>query len=95
MKDLKIFELYPVHDSRRSFYGKALVIDTPNAVYLRSYDTVVCGIEYTDNVPRFVRYWDAWSMTTARHIREFCRQYGVPEFSRREWLAFPVECAPC
>ena len=45
--------LHPV-DWRKSFYGKAGVIEENGNVYLRSYNTIVCGIVDGE----FRRFWD-------------------------------------
>lgn len=40
-----IYELSPRYDSRKSFYGKAHVIEYPDGTkQLKSYDTTVCEI---------------------------------------------------
>lgn len=83
------YELVPYYDNRKSFYGKALVLnDGKGGLYLKSYDTIVCGI-----LPRvgFVRFWSGWSATTARHVNEFCRQAYFPSLSKSEWEALPCE----
>lgn len=85
-----MYELTPRYDCRKSFYGKALVIETPRGVFLRSYDTIVCGIVPAPDGGLFVRFWDDWSVTTARHIREFCRQNDFPAISSREWNELPA-----
>lgn len=59
----------PCTDNRKSFYGKATVIYTPdNCKYLRSYNTIVC---YVDAFGIFHRTWDGYSATTMRHINSF------------------------
>ena len=70
---MKIYELYPMHDSRKSFYGKAKVIEHDNGtVQLQSYDTIVC--EIVGGVFRML--WDGKTQTTSRHIREFKQQFN-------------------
>ena len=61
------FEL-PCYDGRKSFYGKALVIETENGRYLRSYDTIICFLSYGGS---FTKLWDGYSVTTMRHINSF------------------------
>lgn len=68
-----IYELSARYDSRKSFYGKAHVIEHPDGTrQLKSYDTIVAEI-----TPRgeFVRLWDGSTQTTNRHIKEFRRQF--------------------
>lgn len=87
MDNIKVYELCPVYDSRKSFYGKATVIHTPGGSYLKSYGTIVCGI-----IPGagFVRYWSGWSATTARHVNEFRQQARYSAISKSEWERLAV-----
>ena len=62
------FNLKPRYDSRQSFYGKAVVMVNDNVLELYSYETRVATFD-TDS--RKVHLTGAYSMTTARHIREF------------------------
>ena len=60
------------YDSRKSFYGKAIVIDYGNGIYeLQSYSTIVSRCENGK-----VEHLGRWSQTTSRHQREFERQYA-------------------
>ena len=69
-----IYELSPRYDSRKSFYGKAHVIDHENGVIeLRSYNTIVARI---DNGKVTENGLGCYSMTTNRHIREFFKQFN-------------------
>ena len=69
---MKIFELYPRYDSRKSFYGKAHVIDYENGTMeLQSYSTIVSRV-----VNGKVEHLGKWNMTTSRHQREFERQFA-------------------
>lgn len=70
---MKKFEL-PCYDGRKSFYGKAWVIDNGKDIILKSYETDVCGIING----QFVRFWDGESVTTMRHINSLLKHYGVP-----------------
>ena len=66
------FELTARFDSRKSFYGKAHVIDKGNGVLeLRSYNTIVSRC-----VNGKVEHLGKWSQTTSRHQREFERQFA-------------------
>lgn len=72
MNNNKIFELVARYDSRKSFYGKAHVIDCGGGVYeLMSYSTIVSRC---DNGK--VEHLGKWSQTTTRHQREFERQFA-------------------
>lgn len=73
MKQPIITELCPRFDSRKSFYGKAHVVDYGNGVYeLVSYSTTVSRCEAGR-----VEHFGKWSNTTSRHQREFERQYST------------------
>lgn len=68
---MKIFELSPRHDARKSFYGKAHVIDHENGtIELQSYDTIVSRC-----VNGKVEELGKWSATTTRHQKEFRKQF--------------------
>ena len=68
---MKIFELVPRYDTRKSFYGKARVIDHENGtVELQSYDTIVSRC-----VNGKVEELGKWSATTTRHQKEFRKQF--------------------
>lgn len=64
---MKIYNLVP-NDSRKSFYGKALVFEDNGAETLFSYGTPIIRRE-NGNLKRL---WDGWSVTTGRHIAAFC-----------------------
>lgn len=72
MTKVNVFELSARYDSRKSFYGKAQVIDYGNGyMELKSYDTIV---SFVDNGK--VTHKGAYSVTTSRHQREFERQFS-------------------
>ena len=69
---MTIYELDSRFDSRKSFYGKAHVIDYGGGVYdLQSYDTIVSHCENGK-----VTHNGKYSQTTSRHQREFERQFA-------------------
>ena len=71
---MKTFELAARYDARKSFYGKAHVIELDNGVIqLQSYDTIVGEIRSGE----YVQLWDGKSQTTTRHIKEFKKQFNV------------------
>ena len=68
---MKIFELVPHYDARKSFYGKARVVDHENGtIELQSYDTIVSRC-----VNGKVEELGKWSATTTRHQKEFRKQF--------------------
>ena len=77
-----IFNLEPVN-GQKSFYGKAKVIETEDGrKQLKSYDTIVCEINARGD---FVKLWDGYSATTARHINAFRALYNLPALNKAEW----------
>lgn len=71
---MRIYELTPMRDSRKSFYGKAKVIEHDNGtIQLQSYNTIVC--EIVGGVFRML--WDGKTQTTTRHINEFKHQFNI------------------
>lgn len=69
---MKEYELTPRFDSRKSFYGKAIVIDYENGRQeLRSYQTIVSRC-----INGVVEHLGKWSQTTTRHQKEFERQFA-------------------
>jgi len=81
---MRIFELFPKYDTRKSFYGKARIIEHENGDKdLISYTTTVASIK---NNILYVYGW--FSQTTARHINEFLLQNGFDPMTKKEMEAF-------
>lgn len=71
-----VYELTTRFDARKSFYGKAQVEDTPDGVFLYSYNRNVAKIISGQLI--LCPDWN-YSQTTRRHVKEFCKQYDVEE----------------
>ena len=68
---MRIYALEPKFDARKSFYGKAHIIDHENGTFeLQSYDTIVSRC-----VNGKVEDLGKWSNTTTRHQKEFRKQF--------------------
>lgn len=69
---MKVFELMAKYDSRKSFYGKAIVIEEDGVLKLYSYNTLVsiCSDGIVQDLGKF-------SVTTSRHQKEFRKQFEV------------------
>jgi hypothetical protein len=68
-----MFTLFP-SNGRKSFYGKAIVVEYDNMKILYSYDTGVAKI--VDGVPELLNtQWH--SQTTRNHVRSFLDYYGL------------------
>lgn len=69
-------------DSRKSFYGKAKVITSPNGdEKLQSYSTIVAEYDRKTGKVR-VKGW--YSTTTMRHINSFLARHGKPTMGKVE-----------
>ena len=80
-----IYELYPIYDSRKSFYGKAYVkIANDNIKYLISYDTCIAAIKngqcYCNGI---------YSLTSTRHAKEFFKQETGRSYTTKELKNLP------
>ena len=69
-------------DSRKSFYGKAHVIQRGDKKILRSYDTDVAEIENGK-----AKVFGLYSATTTRHIKDFLQQNGFKAESSKQIMA--------
>ena len=78
---MHMYELNPMFDNRKSFYGKAFVESDPKTgdLTLRSYGTKVAVIKAGK-----LEVFGTYSVTTLRHIKEFMRQNGYPPLSKKE-----------
>lgn len=68
---MRIYELEARFDARKSFYGKAYVIDYEKGTFeLQSYNTIVsrCVNGKVEELGKF-------SQTTTRHQKEFRKQF--------------------
>jgi len=63
--------LEPRYDTRKSFYGKAIIIKEKDKIILQSYNSFVAYIK--DN-KAYVN--GEYLQTTMRHIKEFLKQNG-------------------
>lgn len=78
---MKVYELIPAN-GRKSFYGKARVIETGRRVFLQSYNTIVA---YKDSDGSLHRAWDDYSPTTGNHL------YAFAGIRKKDWDKMPVE----
>jgi len=77
------YELQTIYDRRKSFYGKANIIEYTNGDKdLISYTTKVASI-----INNKLTVFGYYSPTTARHINEFLLQQGYNKMSKAEMLA--------
>lgn len=75
-------ELSCRYDSRKSFYGKAKMLEQKMSdwreIDLYSYDTLVAKIVEDKQGIKYICY-GKYSQTTTRHQKEFFRQYGLSD----------------
>jgi hypothetical protein len=84
---MKRFDLPVMNDGRKSFYGKAIVIEKDNGnIELQSYTTIVCRIRNG----KFERLWDGYSSTTMRHINSFIEFYEIEGGGKSWWTSLEV-----
>ena len=82
---MRKYELIPT-DGRKSFYGKAVVVEDNNGnETLYSYGTPIIKRDTSGNLERL---YGGWSATTGRHIKAFC---GL---NKREFMSLPYELTP-
>jgi len=75
-------KLEPKHDSRKSFYGKAIVREENGKKILTSYSTDVAFIENGKATVKGI-----YSETTTRHIKEFLIQNGFKADNSKQIMA--------
>ena len=78
---MELKELQAIYDGRKSFYGKAHLIESDEKVELQSYDTIVAT--YRKNENKFVLHGD-YSPTKLRHQKEFANQIGFDFKNKKE-----------
>ena len=76
----------------KGYYGKARIVHIESKsgrVYeiLISYNTAVCML---DSNGRFIRLWNGYSATTAKHIDTFRNRYGLGGIGKGHWLELPI-----
>lgn len=89
MKKIIVTELIPT-DSRKSFNGRAKIVEANGRKNLLSYSTLMCGI---DSRGKIHRYSDFQSATTNRHVKAFLETVGA-DCTTSEFKKLPLEQAP-
>lgn len=84
----KVYELTARYDRRKSFYGKAQIIETPQTLTLLSYSTKILQYnKHTKKIKWICRDEWAYSQTTNQHICEFLLQFtNESALSKKEIL---------
>lgn len=89
---IKCYKNWAGQTCTKRFYGKARIAHVKSKsgrIYeiLISYNTAVAML---DSAGRFVRLWNGWSATTARHIDAFMNRYGLRGLCKADWLNLPI-----
>ena len=85
-----IYEMKPDKNycQQKSFYGKANIVVDDGGYTLFSYGTKIMKIDRDGNIHRF---YDGYSLTTGRHIKNFVGiQLGKP-MNKKQFMELPVE----
>lgn len=80
------YNLEPAN-GRKSFYGKAYVIEDDGVKTLYSYGTKIMSKKSNGDL---VRHWTGWTTTTGNHIKSFCG-LNKKEFNQLEYTLEPKE----
>lgn len=78
--DMKVFELVPTN-GRKSFGGKAKVIEENGVMQLKSYDTIVAEYNLRDKT---MQVFGIYSNTTVIHIKYFLELCGFEKLTKAE-----------
>lgn len=79
---MNIYNL-PCYDNRKSFYGKAKVLENGTKYTLYSYEIPV--IEYNKITGEVKRLWSGYSFTTMRHVNSFLRHFYLKGGGKKWW----------
>ena len=90
---MKKYELEPKFDSRKSFYGKAVVVEENDFISLISYNSCICQIQGNGLDDVIVKIYNVrdyygnsltFSSTSLRHLKEFLKQNGLKAESKAQ-----------
>ena len=85
---MKTYYLSPINDNRKSYYNKAVVIESDNGEkVLKSYNTEVAEITPENE---FIRLWSGYSATTMRHVNSFISLFNISGGGKAWWQSLPV-----
>lgn len=84
------YELEPLNENRKSYYGKAMVEEENGRKELKSYGTHVASTFYEDGEKK-LEILGFYSSTTLRHIKEFAIQEGFPAMNKKQLSEYEVE----
>lgn len=88
---IAVDDLKPYY-GRASFYGKARIAHIQSKSG-RLYEVLIsynAAVAMLDNKGHFIRLWNGYSATTARHIDAFRARFGMCGIGKHNWLALPI-----
>lgn len=65
--------------------NRAVVIENEEHIFLQSYDTSILDVDKVAGTIN--KLWFGYSVTTMKHINEFCRRWGL-SFGKHSWEQF-------
>lgn len=77
------YELIPKYENVKSYYNKAIVLETNKRKMLQSYDVIVA--EIVGNKVFLTEDFN-YSKTTLRHVKEFLKQNGFKAESKKQMI---------
>lgn len=87
MGNYKCYDL-PCYDGRKSFYGKARIIEESNGCRtLQSYNSCICAISAAGTLRKLD---PVATVTTRRHIRSFFAHCGYAYMGNCAWDKLPL-----
>lgn len=81
---VKEYLLFPIYDTRKSFYGKARIVENYDRIVLYSYNTPVAMLK--DKKALIENNEKLLTQTTMRHIKEFLLQEGFKAETKQQML---------
>lgn len=91
MQSSKCYEL-PCLDGRKSFYGKAHVIEGRTGGHtLKSYNTPICFLYEENGEVKLEKLSPVATQTTRRHVRSFFAFLGLAYPGNREWDKLEIQ----
>lgn len=84
---MQTYLLEPRYNSRKSFYGKAIVeVDNEGSKTLYSYNTDIATVDDDGQLIWLTDTDNYYTNTTCSHLKEFCRQHGVEYLGKQKML---------
>lgn len=81
---MKTFELAPIN-GRKSFNGKAVIIEENGVSQLQSYDTIVAEYNHRTNEMKVFGFYSA---TTLTHINAFLSHFGFGTCTKQQLIEY-------